>query len=224
MKLMRIGICIPSKNVWEPDFGLSLAMSMATLVNFMPDDIQVDLKPYIDINSILPKQRTKIVQRALDDGMTHLILLDDDMSFPLETLPQLLMHDKDIVAANYVTKQLPPVPVARDFDKKPVYTFEESTGLEKVGATGAGIMVIKTDVFRDIPQPWFAMPWCDKIQDIIGEDTFFLRKAKECGYDCYIDHDVSKTIKHIGRFSYGHEHRRGYFTSDKKTRQEAKVI
>ncbi len=36
-----------------------------------------------------------------------------------------------------------------------------------------------------------------------GEDIYFCIKAKDAGFDTWVDHDLSKGIKHIGQYVYG---------------------
>jgi hypothetical protein len=37
----------------------------------------------------------------------------------------------------------------------------------------------------------------------LGEDIYFCIKAKDAGFDTWVDHDLSKGIKHIGQYVYG---------------------
>ena len=40
----------------------------------------------------------------------------------------------------------------------------------------------------------------------IGEDMYFCREAQKAGFKVYIDHDLSKQVRHIGVLEFMHEH------------------
>ena len=71
-----------------------------------------------------------------------------------------MAHDKDIVACNYATRRLPVKTVAfSDFaELKCVYSGDK-TGLEEVDAVGMGAMLIKTEIFKKLPLPWFSISY-----------------------------------------------------------------
>jgi hypothetical protein len=105
---------------------------------------------------------------------------------------------------------MPTGPTAQNYDengvRQLVYTMPDSTGLEEVGSIGTGIMLIKKEVFQNMSEPWFDMPWQVGKRGYMGEDVFFCKKAQELGFKVYIDHDVSKEIGHIGTFEFKHDH------------------
>ncbi|HUU53081.1 MAG TPA: hypothetical protein VMW44_00405, partial [Candidatus Bathyarchaeia archaeon] len=135
------------------------------------------------------EMRNTIALRALEKDCTHLIFLDCDMVYPVNTIEKLLEHDKDIIGAltfkrcpdfnplclsgePYKMTQIDPIP-------------EE---LFKVTATGTGCLMIKTDVFETIDYPWFEFDTHDG--NLVGEDINFCYKAKEKGFEVYIDPTV----------------------------------
>ena len=134
----------------------------------------------------------------------YVLFLDSDMKFKKDTLMKLMKHDLPIVAANYSTKEIAPIPLAEkrcdDGKYMRVHTSNESSGLEEVAQVGMGIMLIKTKVFEIMSEPWFPMTYDGK--EIVGEDIYFCRKALENGIPIFIDHDVSKGVSHVGNFEY----------------------
>ena len=138
------------------------------------------------------------------------------MRFPKDTLIKLLAHEKDAssLAANYVTRQIPPEPVSfqlTDEGKiwRRVPTLAESTGLEKVSGAPMGCMLTSMEVFKkldkpDVPMFWFQ--YSTKNHTVLGEDIYFCINATRYGFGIYIDHDLSKQVHHVGTFEYGHEH------------------
>lgn len=136
--------------------------------------------------TILPNQRTTLVKTAIKMGASHLLFIDSDMRFPPETVEKLLIHNKSIVACNYVERGT----------GKETVRYEES----KVVAIGFGVMLINLDVFRTIAEPWFATPYDG--EKFVGEDIFFCRKVKEAGIEIFIDNELSKKIGHEGLYEW----------------------
>jgi hypothetical protein len=160
--------------------------------------------------TIIQNQRADLCLDAMREGCSHILFIDSDMTFPQDMVQRLLKHDVDIVAANCARRRMPTGPTAQNYDengvRKMVYTMPDSTGLEEVGSIGTGIMLIKKEVFQNMSEPWFDMPWQTGKRGYMGEDVFFCKKAQELGFKVYIDHDVSKEIGHIGTFEFKHDH------------------
>jgi hypothetical protein len=164
-------------------------------------------------------QRIRLAKEAVSEGCDWILWLDTDMRFPKDTLLRLIAHaeadpEKHIIAANYVTRQVPPEPVSfilTDDGKmwRRVPTLSDSTGLEKVTGAPMGVMLTSTKVFKAIDKPDVPMFWFQystKNQTVLGEDIYFCINAGRHGFDIYIDHDLSKEVKHCGTFEFGHEH------------------
>ena len=131
------------------------------------------------------------------------------MRFPKDTLKILMAHDKDIIGVNATTRAEPVNPTARNIhinedgsvDWVAVYSNAKS-GIEKVDGIGCGIMLIKQSVIKKMEKPYF---YFEQLLNnkILGEDIYFCIKAKDVGVDTWVDHDLSKQIKHIGQYVYG---------------------
>ena len=63
-------------------------------------------------------------------------------------------------------------------------------------------MLIDAEVIRGIEKPYFYFEQLPN-HKILGEDIYFCIKASDAGYRTYVDHDLSKEIKHIGSYQYG---------------------
>jgi len=144
--------------------------------------------------------REFFLEAALKQGATHILWLDTDMSVPRETAVLLALHDRPIVACNYVVRQASGLFTAfRDEARIP--TRVDSTGLEAVEYCGMGAMLMRTDVVADLPRPWFRHDRNEHGGDI-GEDVGFCRALRAAGHAIWIDHDLSKEIGHIGQHTY----------------------
>lgn len=158
---------------------------------------------HVEMGSHLPQGRHRLVDYALEADCSHILWLDDDMAFPRDTLRRLLAHKLPIVAANCTMRRMPVTTTAqRDGERVP---SSGKSGLEEVETVGMAVMLTETEIFRKLPQPWFAMPY-DKLSPntYMGEDVFFCKLARHFGYRIMIDHDLSVQIGHVGQLEYNH--------------------
>jgi hypothetical protein len=205
--MIKVGICVPTRDAWRAHFGQSLAMVHAAFGQLLPDGVRGGIKMFNKTQcSIVHLARNELAQLSLDSDCTHIWFVDDDMQFPMNTLNQLLSHDKDVVAANCVTKENPPRPTSKALNSKRLYTTKHSTGLEEVESTGTGCILIKREVFEGMKKPWFDFEWIDaEANAVLGEDRYFCREARKAGFEIYIDHDISKQVMHMGDWPYCHQ-------------------
>lgn len=198
----RVLVGVPCHDMVQQGFAFDLATMLAGTVAARKD---IDIRLCHWPATVVHASRRNLVKRALATDCTHILFLDSDMRFPRNTLVRLLAHGAPIVGANYSTRAEPSYPVSfrnEDSDKERVYTEPDSTGLEAVNGTGFGVMLIDMEVFRELPQPWFSFEWKTP-SHMVGEDLYFSRKARaELGVETYIDHDLSKEIRHVGVKEY----------------------
>ena len=202
---MNLAICIPARDEVYAGFAKDLAVLSAHSYA-APEWSKLDI--LMVSGTLIADQRMKLVRMALDGGADYLLFLDSDMRFPANVVHQLLKHDLLIVAANYATRRIPVKTVAfKNFQKLEYVTSGEgSTGLEEVDAVGMGCMLVEADVFRAMPMPWFQIGYSPDWKAFIGEDMYFCREAQKAGFKVYIDHDLSKQVRHIGVLEFMHEH------------------
>lgn len=222
----KLGVCVPTRDVWKPDFGQSLAMAGMAFWPMLPQGYEGAITLYNKTQcSIVHNGRNNLVIDALNDGCTHILFLDDDMKFPMETISRLFLHDKDIVGCNCTTKEMPARPTAITLDGEAMFTRASSTGLEKCKSTGGAVLMIKAEVFLKMKMPWFDFEWTDEAKyfdpqkddnrlEFLGEDRYFCHKARDLGYDIWIDHDLSKKVSHVGDWRYSHIFVDGYKDSE----------
>lgn len=207
MNTNLVYICVPSRDLWKAEFGLSLAQMMGRCFvdHANPTHgFRVFGYPIMASGSGIAQNRNTLVQRALNnEDLTHVLFVDDDQMFPADTIHRLMAHDKDIIGANIVRKESNPRTNARDLNGVDcVWTSKGSIGIQEVDYVGTGLILIKKEVFETLGMPYFFYD----VKEGIGEDVFFCMRAREKGYKVYIDHDLSKEVKHVGHFYWGHEH------------------
>ena len=146
------------------------------------------------------ENRNYIAVRALNNGSDYLFMVDDDMTFESEILDKMLAVHKDILGVAYhprsetgqITKYLDEthaIKLAETDDPKYKQPF-------KCYATGTGIILIKCDVFRRVPRPWFMFEYHDTGQCKLGEDWYFCILAGKHGIETWCDPRVK--VGHIG--------------------------
>lgn len=213
---VKLAICIPSDGEWEADFGYALCQMVSYMSNAAFEAGQTREVLFIDKRtSNLPRSRQECLEDAQLQGCTHALFLDTDQTFPMDTAHRLIAWGKSIVACNIALKTLPSFPTARLRGNTafgvPLYSMalnghQNPQGIEKVWRVGCGVMLIDMAILKKMPKPWFSIPWSDKEEQFVGEDWFFVGQAEKAGFDCYVDHDLSRHVGHVGKFQYSHAH------------------
>ena len=194
----NVSICIPTCGQCEIEFAHSLAVMMCETQH-----TGVGLRVTTRSGSLIAASRQALAEKSLGfSGCTHLLFLDDDMGFPPDTLTRMLAHDEGIVGVNYLRREEKRSPVACSTDRKLMFLDDESSGLVEASSTGTGIMLIRMEVFRALPKPWFETSYNIQSGHYEGEDRYFCHKAADYGYKTWIDQDLSKEVVHIGSKRY----------------------
>lgn len=148
-----------------------------------------DTKFIIKQGALVHLNREEIALEALQMDCTHLFFVDSDMVFNPDVLYKLMHHDKDIIGA-LCNKRGGGLAVNTRFTKQPDKIYRNS-------AVGMACTLIKMDVFRKVPRPWF---FFGDEQHPCGEDIFFCNRARKVGFEVWIDPTLS--VKHIGEFLF----------------------
>lgn len=142
--------------------------------------------------------RNNLVIQALREYCTHLLMMDTDQTYPIDVIQKLLSHEKDVVAVN-VHRRYPPFdPILYRGELGNYHHVPDdecfSGKLIEIDATGCGCILYNTDVFLDIPHPWFEVY---RMSDgrVVGEDIDFCSKIKDAGYKIFADTSIK--VGHI---------------------------
>lgn len=206
-RIPKVCICSPSTDLCAMLFAHDLCRLFGHTIRQHPD---WELAHFLMPGSLIPKQREQLVREVLSAGdFTHILWLDTDMRFPADTLLRLLAHGQRFVAGSYVERRPPYRPVAfRSIQNSNdrLYTEPTTTGLEEIEAIGFGCVLTAVDIFRAVPEPWFAVGWMPETKEFVGEDVFFCTKAREHGERLFVDHDLTQQIEHLGQFPFAMSH------------------
>ncbi len=223
---LKVAICIPTHDSLPAYFAYDLAAMIGwTTRHFcVPGGIE-EISLHMVAGTYVHSARQKLLVDALQGGATYMLFLDSDMRFPKDTLVRLLSHKKSMVGTNYPRRGVPADYVAikhsvkldeegNRIDGELLQTGPESTGLEEVEALGFGCVLVHHSVFRAMGQvhdprekgPFWFFEYEPEIMTHVGEDVYFCRLARSVGTTIYVDHDLSKDIRHIGSFEFALDH------------------
>ncbi len=139
---------------------------------------------------------TKICEHALDLGAAYALIVHDDTAPPLNTLRRLMEalspHDVAVAGGIYFTKTDNPAPVVgRIRGCGPSWDWKVGDRFD-CEVIGGGCMMIKTDILRLLPKPWFLIR-DEQIGSILekeSEDVYFCRNVIEAGFRVVADGGV----------------------------------
>lgn len=143
----RVAVLLPTCGGFTEECMIATS---STAMYSMTRGIQADL-----INESVTgvaKCRNALVEQALKGNYTHIFFIDSDMYFPMTILEDLLKHDKDIVGVTYVGRTHPTFMLGYPKHEQDKLA---TSGLIEAETMPGGLMLIKTDVFRKVPQPWY---------------------------------------------------------------------
>jgi len=200
LKKNKLAIAIPCRDTLHSAFALCLS----NMVKLNTQN-NLDTHVFMDASTVLLTQRERLAMAAQQSGAEYMLWLDSDMTFPSTTSLRLLAHNEDIVAANYVRRQLPAKGVAYEKigDWNEPLPFESRDELALVEGVGMGCMLMKTSILSEIPQPWFEFGWTPESNDHLGEDMIFCQKMAEVGYTVKVDTNLSMEMRHLGTWAFG---------------------
>lgn len=146
--------------------------------------------------------RNQLAVHALQKQADFILMTDNDMIYPVELFDLLIRHHADIVAPLAFTRNPPHLPVAYTYRSAwdPI-TKQESfqavqpghlpeNALVRCDAVGFGAVLIRTEVLKALPQPWFFNSTGS------GEDIYFCLTAAKHGFHTYMDTSIKTT--HLG--------------------------
>lgn len=184
-----------------PTGGMMKSKTAFSLINTAMQGINIF--PIFQYGSYVCENRERIVEIAGMNMCSHILFVDDDMSFEPDTLPRLLAHDKDIVGAMYNFRKMPRETVIKFFNEngETVNSIPEiPKELFKVAGLGTGLALIKMEVFDELEPPYFPIERDIEGNMILTEDIGFCEKARAKGFDVWIDPTIN--VSHVGLYEY----------------------
>lgn len=179
-----LAICMPTARGFKQATNRSLQALLAQLRTrgigaaiCDPEGYQID------------KARNMITEVAVNrPEVTHLMWIDDDMTFEPDAVSRLLDHDLPIVGGLCHNRRHPYMPILVHLDGgRFSFQYDYPEGLVEVDATGGAFLLMKKEVITKIHERYPEGPW--SIIDV-GEDVSFCKRATSVGYKILVDTTV----------------------------------
>ncbi len=191
-------------------------LSMFQTVYALAKKTNVDFD-FIELSgdSYVWRARNLLVERFLLSDCTHLIFIDSDQGWSLESIMRLLKADKEVVGGVYPTKNNWEHYACTVFtDEKGIPEVEKESGLIRAQKVPTGFMKIKREVFDKLrkayPQNWYwenaGMPNVRRVYNYfghltvdhvaLGEDISFCNRWLTIGGELWVEPRC--TISHVG--------------------------
>lgn|SRR3990167_916474 len=176
------------------------AKTVKCLLDLVVYSRHIDRYPVCDFEIVIAEEgytiaenRNYIASQAIKKECDYVLMVDDDMTFPKDTLEKLLETKKRIVGVLSYSRMLPLKPTVVPVDKI-------SDSLFECKEVGGGVLLIDVKVFNEIPQPWFDVETYPFGMIKVGEDAFFCHKAIDNKISVWCDGSIP--IGHIGDYIF----------------------
>ena len=149
----------------------------------------------LDDKGDIAAKRNLICKEAIEKGADYIFMLGDDVIVPGNAVLQMLGRKKDLITGVYWTKNNPTHPYIWKGLQRGPYMDWKAGELFKVDFAGCDCLLIRTEILKTIPYPWFSLDWVwsDRQQPPTGletEDFHFYLKAAKVGYDLWCDSSI----------------------------------
>ena len=157
----------------------------------------------------ISENRNYCVIQAQKNGSDYLFFVDDDMTFPEDTLERLLEHKKEVVGVSSYSRCLPLSSTVGLMDSKGEYMHPDMHSewemqvpreLFECYFVGAGVMLIDMNVFNNIKSPSFEFTYDENGQVVNGEDGTFCKKIRDAGMAVWCDGSIP--VGHLGEYEF----------------------
>jgi hypothetical protein len=185
---MLIAIGLPTNRLIKT----KTAESLLKLVNQTEQDLEIIVSTR---GYNCAENRNWIATQAVNKGCDYLFHVDDDMIYESDTLEELLLAEADIVGGLYKTKYEIQNDVIEYLNQ-----IKEHDRIFECAALGTGLLLVKTDVYRKTPQPWYGYEWYNNGMIKESVDWIFCKNARKAGFKVWCDPNIK--AKHIGLYEY----------------------
>lgn len=151
------------------------------------------------------ENRTYAVYQALKNECSHILFIDDDMTFPENTIEMLMEHKEAIVGVASNSRMLPLRPTVAKLTAEGTPThFLSADDVPKEPfecySVGMGVALIDLEIFSHIEKPWFQFTALPVGKVIVGEDEHLCNQARAKDYKIICDPRLK--IGHVGDYIY----------------------
>lgn len=197
---IRLGIAVLSGRDHNPKFVKCLTELLVVLAS---DKLLTFSTMFRDNVGCLSAGRQLVLDQAIERGLTHLLYIDDDMTFPVSVAYDLLRHDVDVVALNAVRKDPAKLTFCARYNNGEEVSSLGKHGLEQVRRVGMGVCLVRVEAAARAPKPHFEVVYNRTAKAYISEDYYFCDHLHAVGSKIYVDHEASQKVGHVGDYVFG---------------------
>lgn len=154
--------------------------------------------------------RNRIARQSIDEDFDYVLMVDSDTVLPRDTIHMMLEEPVDVLAACCPHRPASNVYDGRinatklgERDYTDFYTATDLADLrergvrrEPIHGCGFGATMVRVDVFRNMPWPWFS--WTDYPDgNCLSEDLSFCERCHDHGITVHLDPRI--TCGHVMR-------------------------
>lgn len=194
MNNVRIAVCIPTREQMHSRCAFCLYELARVLT-----EKNIAHRIFLSPGTLIANQRHELVLSAMEWHATHVMFIDSDIVFDPQHVLDLLNFDEPIVGAAYSKRIEPIIPTAweRIDDWNSWIRLDEQTDSHiKVACMALGFCLIRTEVFKEVPLPWFILGYING--SYTGEDIEFFRRCGAVNIPIWLDVKTSLEIGHLG--------------------------
>ena len=182
---MKLMVAVPTTDYVHAEFMKCL---VALTKKLAEDGVDFDVQ--IMGGTLVYIARNRLAGRAIDNGYTHVLWLDSDMTFTDGIVDDLLFCGKEMVCGAFVSRRPPYGPCVYTDISDPGHMEQvKSFGAEPFRVDGCGFAAVITAVglLKDV---WGKFGTCFRPTDKYGEDIAFCDRVKEMGREIWCEPTV----------------------------------
>ena len=202
---MKLLVAVPTTDYVHAEFMKCL---VGLCVKLAHDGVDFDYK--IIGGTLVYIARNRLARRAIDEGFTHVLWLDSDMTFKPDIVDDLLFCGKDMVCGAFVSRRPQYGPCVYSSIDDPANMIPvKNFGTEPFRVDGCGFATVLTSTAL-LKEVWDKFGPCFRPTDKYGEDTAFCDRVKQLGREIWCEPTVRPGhIAHIpvyaGEYLFGGE-------------------
>lgn len=182
---MKLLVAVPTVDYVSSQFTDCFARLVFKLAS---DGVDFDYK--IIGGTLVYIARNRLAKYAIDNGFTHVLWLDSDMTFGPDIVDDLLFCGKDMVCGAFVSRRPPYGPcVYSSIDDPGNMIKVENFGTEPFRVDGCGFATVLTSV-ELLKAVWDSFDTCFRPTKYYGEDLAFCDRVKKLGREIWCEPTV----------------------------------
>jgi hypothetical protein len=182
---MKLLVAVPTVDYVSAEFMKCLCGLIKKLAS---DGVDFDYE--IIAGTLVYWARNRLAKRAIDNGFTHVLWLDSDMTFGPDIVDDLLFCGKDMVCGAFVSRKPPYGPcVYTDISDPADMIKVENFGTEPFRVDGCGFATVLTSV-ELLKAVWDKFDTCFRPTEKYGEDLAFCDRVKKLGREIWCEPTV----------------------------------